>query len=470
MTRTIPLPKSASNGGGGTNGTVVTGLAPFTGAPASVPTPLAQGYVTLGSDSGHDASGKPPFDTSFALNQEQLMNFAQWQIKKTIDVAKALTDQMYGRRPRYTYFAGGSQGGHEAFDAAQRYPDDYDGVIAQYPAYNLQNLWLGAQAQARAIYGNKSLVPSTAWINPAKVAMLVAAVRDACDPLDGVVDGIISNVNACNDTYTIATVGSTLRCPGGADTGNTCLSDAQIGAAEKISSSVHFSFAFQGGSTSFPRWPLLEGATFLGNHLGRTNTADPAKIPFVPDGTAFQYFPAKGAIQGFLTRDLTYDPLAFQPDAWVARIQEVSAWTDAVSTDLSRFASRGGRMLLTHGTIDDSITPHNTIAYWQRLVAANGQASVDRFARFYHIPGYGHGSGIFTSQHNWLATLEAWVERGQAPGNLIAIDGNTAAATAATNGRTRPLCLYGAYPNYSGPANPSQAQANDAANFTCTPN
>ena len=101
------------------------------GAPADVPTPLAQGYVTLGSDSGHDSAGKPPFDTSFALKQEELLNFGQQQIKKVVDVAKFLTVRMYGRAPRYTYFAGGSQGGHEAFDAAQRNPDDYDSVIAQ---------------------------------------------------------------------------------------------------------------------------------------------------------------------------------------------------------------------------------------------------------------------------------------------------------------------------------------------------
>jgi feruloyl esterase len=259
-----------------------------------------------------------------------------------------------------------------------------------------------------------------------------------------------------------------MRCVNGADTGDDCLSDVQLAAVEKIASPVSFGFAFAGGRTDYPRWPILEGTTFLGNHLGKTNTADASKVPFVADGTAFQYFPAKGAVTGFITQNLSADPLAFEWNLWVSRIQQVSSWTDAVSTDYSRFTAKGAKMLLTHGTIDDSISPHNTIAYWNKLVAANGQSAVDQFARFYLIPGYGHGSGVFTANHDWLSTLEAWVEQGKAPGQLVASDGNTTAATAALNGRTRPLCLYGSYPKYTGPANPTQAQANDAANFSCT--
>lgn len=469
----VNLPKSWNQralqfGGGGTNGSVVTGLTPFSGAPADVPTPLARGYVTLGSDSGHDSAGKPPFDTSFALKQEELLNFGQYQVKKTVDVAKWLTQRMYGQKPKYTYFAGGSQGGHEGFDAAQRYPDDYDGVIAHYPAYNVINMWLGAQAQARAVYGNALGVASAAWMNPAKVANLVAHVKAQCDGLDGIDDGIISDVRACNAKVTAASIKTALRCAGGTDTGDTCLSDAQLTAVEKIASPVQYSFALAGGSTSYPRWPILEGGDFLNNHLGKTNTADLGKFPFVPDGTAFQLFPAKGGIQGFITQNLNQDPLAFEATNWVSRIQQVSSWTDATSTDLSRFSAKGGKLLLTHGTIDDSISPHNTIAYWQKLVAANGQTEADKFARFYLIAGQGHGEGLFRPGHDWLATLEAWVEQSQAPGRLVAKDQNTTAATSTTNGRTRPLCLYGTWPKYTGPASPTQAAANDAANFTCT--
>ncbi|GGR17789.1 tannase/feruloyl esterase family alpha/beta hydrolase [Deinococcus ruber] len=455
-------------GGGGTDGSVVTGLGQYSEEPANIATLLARGYVTLGSDSGHDATGKPPFDTSFALNQEELMNFAQYQVKKTVDVAKFLMQKVYGQKPRYTYFAGGSQGGHEAFDAAQRYGGDYDGVIANYPAYNLQNMWQGALAQAKAIYGNASGVASPAWSNPAKVATLVTYVASQCDGLDGVSDGIISNVPACNAKVTMQAVRAALRCPDGTDTGDTCFSDAQLEAVEKIGSPVQFSFAFASGTTTYPKWPILEGATFRSNHLGQSNTADPTKVPFVPGGTAFQYFPGKGDVQGFITQNLSYDPLAFDPSQWVTRLQQVSGWTDAVSTNLSAFTAHGGKLLLTHGTIDDSITPYNTIQYWQKLVAANGQSAVSQFARFYLIPGKGHGEGLFNAKVDMLSALEAWVEQGVAPMNLIASDGNTDAATAATNGRTRPLCEYGSYPKYIGPESATQTQMNDAANFTCT--
>lgn len=460
-------------GGGGTNGSVATGLTSFSGAPINTPTPLARGFITLGSDSGHDSAGKPPFDTSFALKHEELMNFAQWQVKKTVDVAKWLVQTMYGQKPKYTYFVGGSQGGHEGFDAAQRYPEDYNGVVAHYPAFNVINMWLGAQAQARALYGDQLGVASSAWMNPAKVAHLVAHVLSKCDMLDGIADGLISNVRACNTAVTPASIQTAMRCAGGVDTGDNCLSDAQLAAVTKIASPVQYCFAFADGRSSYPQWPLLEGGTFLGNHLGKTNTANLAKFPFTPDGAAFQLFPAKGGIQGFITQNLNQDPLAFDPNQWVSRIQQVSARTDATSVDLARFAAKGGKLLLTHGTIDDSITPHNSIAYWDKLIAANGQDAVNKFARFYMILGMGHGNGLFNARHDWLASLEAWVEQGKVPDKLVALDQNTAATSASTNGRSRPLCLYGTWPQYTASANsgqaPSQVQANETANFTCKP-
>lgn len=448
-------------GGGGTDGTVVTGLGSYVGQPASQPTALAQGFVTLGSDSGHNADSDPPFDTHFALNQEQLLNFGQLQVKKTLDTAQAIIKTYYRKKPRYVYFAGGSQGGHEAFDAAQRYPKDYDGVIAQYPAYNIINMHLGSQAQAQAVYGHQSGVASPSWLNPAKVATLVKAVAGTCDKLDGVEDGIIGNVQACNKAFTIETVKASLRCPDGRDTGDGCLSDAQIGTVAKIASPVQFNFAFASGASSYPRWPILEGATFLNNHLGRTNTAqNPPVVPFDPvNGSAFQLLPASGTIKGIITRDFATDPLAFDADTWVPRIRQVSDWMEATSTDLDAFRRRGGKMLMTHGTIDDSITPHNTIAYYRKLVAANGQAKVDDFVRFYLIPGFGHGDGIFRARWDSLGALQAWVEHGRAPRDLVASDGNVGTPGA---GRTRPLCAYPAYPQYQGRGN-----VNAASSFKC---
>lgn len=120
------------------------------------------------------------------------------------------------------------------------------------------------------------------------------------------------------------------------------------------------------------------------------------------------------------------------------------------------------------GYVTGSISSSNTIANWQKLVAAKGQTAVSAFARFCLIPGKGHGEGLFNAKVDMLSALEAWVEQGTAAKNLVASGGNTAAASVATNGRTRPLCEYGTYPKYTGSASPSQSQMNDAANFTCT--
>ncbi len=141
-------------------------------------------------------------------------------------------------------------------------------------------------------------------------------------------------------------------------------------------------------------------------------------------------------IKGFVTKDSTADPLAFDPNAWAPRLQQLASQIQATSIDLSKFAAKGGKLLIAHGTIDDSITPYNTINYWNRLTQAN--SAVTDFARFYLVPGFGHGEGLFYANHDWLSTVRAWVEGGTAPVNLVASDGNTDAATATTNGRTRP--------------------------------
>ena len=447
-------------GGGGTDGTVVTGLGSYVSQPDTQATALARGFVTLGSDSGHNADKDPPFDTHFALNQEQLLNFGQYQIKKTLDTARALMKAYYGQAPRYIYFAGGSQGGHEAFDAAQRYPDDYDGVIAMFPAYNIINMHLGALAQVQALYGKQSGVASAAWMNPAKVAMLVKAAVAACDSLDGAADGLISNVQACNAAFTIETVKARLRCAEGADTGDTCLSDAQIGAVARINAPVNYSFAFSGGSTSYPRWPILEGGTFLNNHLGKSNVVqNPPVLPFDPiNGSPFQMGPAAGTVRGIIVQDFSIDTLAFDPERWIPRIQAVSGWMDAASVNLDRFKARGGKLLLAHGTIDDSISPHNSIRYYDKLVAAYGQSAADAFSRFYLIPGFGHGEGIFNAKWDSLAALQAWVEVGQAPRDQVTSDGNSG-----SGGRTRPLCVYPQYPKYSG-----SGDLNVASSYQCS--
>jgi pimeloyl-ACP methyl ester carboxylesterase len=205
-------------GGGGYDGSLVTGLTVYSNQTPNGDSPLKQGYVTLGSDGGH--KGKAGFDGSFGMDDEALLNFGKQSVKKAHDAALAVIQKAYGRRPDRFYFIGGSQGGHEALDAAARYPQDYDGVVAHYPAYNVTMLHLGSLNVGKALYADGG----AASINPQKTKLIGDAVYAKCDALDGAKDGLVSNVAGCNSVFDV----SALRCPNGADTGDTCLSDAQI--------------------------------------------------------------------------------------------------------------------------------------------------------------------------------------------------------------------------------------------------
>src|SRR5499427_10836287 len=167
-------------GGGGYDGSLVTGLTPYTLQPPNADTPLKQGYVTLGSDGGH--KGKAGFDGTFGLDDEALVNYGKQSVKKAHDAAMAVIRKAYGRAPERFYFIGGSQGGHEALDAAARYPEDYDGVVAHYPAYNVTMLHLGSLNVGRALYANGG----AGWIDPKHTKLLTDAVYAKCDELDGV--------------------------------------------------------------------------------------------------------------------------------------------------------------------------------------------------------------------------------------------------------------------------------------------
>ena len=446
--------KALQMGGGGYDGTLVTGIGPFVSQPNGTPNPLAQGYVTLGGDGGHKGA---VFDGLFALNDEALLNYGQLSVKKVHDVAMAIIDRRYGAKPKRFYFIGGSQGGHEALDAAARYGTDYDGVIANYPAYNLSLLQLASLYVGRALYDNGG----AGWINDNKRKLLVNAVYAACDGLDGLVDGIIGNIAACNAAFNIATVRAALRCPAGADTGDGCLSDAQIAAVEKISSPYDLGFPIAGQQV-FSRWPLLEGGefSFFGTAsafgFGPTPTsaaAPPVDALLYTIGVAHaRYFAAKNP----LLDALTYDPAAFK-----TRLQELGGITEVTQESLETFRARSGKLILTHGTTDGLISPHNTEDYYTRQVQAFGQATADSFIRFYMIPGFDHGSGRYNLGYDGLAVLDNWVEKGQVPDVITSIDNNAADPATA---RSRPMCRWPMWPRFTG----AVGTENSAASYTCS--
>ena len=429
--------KMAQFGGGGYDGSLVTGLGPAAMQDPGTPDPLLQGYVTLGSDGGH--KGGPGFDGTFALNDEALLNYGRESVKKTHDVALAIVRARYGTAARRSYFIGASQGGHEALDAAGRYPADFDGVVANYPAYNVTLLHLGSWNVGKALYDHGG----AGWLNPNKVKLLTDAVYAACDELDGLKDGIISNVKGCNAKFTLATVKATLRCAGGHDTGDTCLSDAQIAAVGKIASPFRPGVTIA-GMAEFPRWALLEGALFHGASNFGTRP-----VPGNPPGPqdALLYSAGSGTIKYIIT---------LKPTEWQERLQQAGKIMDVTDVDLTPFRKKGGKIILLHGLIDDFITPHDSIAYYERQLHTQGKANLEAFLRFYTVPGLSHGFGAFNAKYDGLGALDHWVEAGQAPGQMTAVDRNPGAS------RTRPLCRYPTWPRYQG-----TGSVDSADSFSC---
>ncbi len=437
--------KALQMGGGGYDGTLVTATGPAALQPANTPTPLQRGYVTLGSDGGH--KGGPGFDGRFGLSDEALLNYGKQSIKKTHDVAIEIIRKHYGGAPRRFYFIGASQGGHEALDAAARYSDDYDGVVANFPAYNVTLLHMASLDVGKAVYADHG----AGWLSPAKTKLITNAVYAACDTLDGAKDGIISNVAGCNATFNLATIKKTLACPAGVDT-DACLTTAQIAAVERITAPYRPGFPIAGMS-EFPRWPLLEGALFQVSNFG--SRPEPSNPPTPAD--ALLYNAGAATSKYIITRDPSLDALTFDPNstpALRARTQEVAAIMDVTDVDLTRFRKKGGKIILVHGTADDFISPHNTVAYYNRQRSLQGPKAFDSFVRFYVIPGFGHGMGPFNAKYDGLKVLEDWVERGAAPGVLTAVDENPA-----TKGRTRPMCLYPTWPKYAGAGSVEEASS-----------
>jgi feruloyl esterase len=284
-----------------------------------------------------------------------------------------------------------------------------------------------------------------------------------------VADGLISNQLTCNAIFdpAVATLnGVPLRCPGGEDTGDTCLSDAQIGALKTLNNAAAFHFFLASGETQYP------GCNVWGADLGITSNPSPLEpiVTFLALGTSQPATPMPSTapyaavlldqwIKYSVTRDPSYDSLSLDPEnpgPWANRISELSTQLDT-SSDISEFAAHGGKLLLAHGLSDVLVSTRATEQYYQRLQAQMGPSNVDRFVRYYEVPGYGHAfSTVFNATWDSLTALEQWVEHGTSPSGQVTTD------TVGIPGRTRPLCDYPRWAQYKG-----SGDVNQASSFTC---
>lgn len=405
------------------------------------------GYAAAATDTGHAGS---PIDATWAAGHpEKVIDFGHRGVHEMTRVSKAVIQAFYGNGPRHSYFAGCSDGGREALMEAQRYPEDYDGILAGAPANNWVPLLASGVWNTQAL----TLKPES-FIPQSKIPMIGAAVVAACDSLDGVRDGILNDPRKCRFDP------ATIECKASGDTEH-CLTAPQVVALKKLYAGTPDSK----GHIIFPGY--LPGAETGPGGWGLWITGQaPARGLMALFGTGFfSYFVYEKPNWDYKTFSLATDVKAAE--------QKTAAALNATDPNLKPFASRGGRLILYHGWNDPAISAKNTVEYFNAVETKMGRAA-DSFMRLYMAPGvqhcgggpgpdtFGQGFGATATDpgHNMRLALEQWVEGGQAPSTIIASKfPNDDEAHASM---TRPLCPYPQTAKYKG-----RGDTNDAANFSC---
>ena len=383
---------------------------------------LRRGYATSATDTGHAGPG-----AGFGMGHpEKVTDFAYRAVHETTVAAKAMVAAHYGAPAKRSYWRGCSAGGRQGLKAAQMFPADFDGIVAGSPGLD----WSGRSAQAVRI-AQATQAPASR-LTPAALQTLHAAVVAACDGHDGVTDGLIATPAAC--TFDPAT----LVCTGGT-TGRACLTAAQAATARLIYSPID-------APASTREIPGLARGSELGwTDRGWSLSARASGLDH------FRYL---------VFADPKWDVAQFTLATDVRRLAEgVSASIDARSTELKPFFDRGGKLLQYHGWSDPQITPLASVAYYERVVAANGGAAkIGTSYRLFMAPGMAHCSGgEGPSAFDELTALEAWVETGKAPDTILATQVREGKPV-----RTRPLCPYPQVASYTG-----RGSLDEAANFVC---
>jgi feruloyl esterase len=396
-------------------------------------TALRRGYAAASTDTGHAGD-----DMKFGQGHpEKVVDWAYRSIHVVTETSKLILRNHTGRFADRSYFVGCSSGGHQALSEAQRFPDDYDGIVAGDPANNRIRQTFGFLYSWIVTHGRDG----TPLLPAAKLSLLTRASVEACDMLDGLKDGVIDDPRRC--TYDPGK----LLCRTGtaASEDASCLTAPQVEAARKMYEGLKSSrtgepiyAGWPRGSESFGDAPIQSWRQYVMDPL------EPMRIGF------FRYF---------LFHDPNWDYRTIDWDRDLAYAEQRLPFMAAVDRDLSLFKKRGGKLLMYTGWADPVVPPQDTVAYYDSVVKAMGGLDKTReFYRFFLAPGMGHCSGgPGPNQFDMLTALEQWVEKGAAPDRLV--------ATHSTNGkidRTRPLCMYPLVARWKG-----SGSTDDAVNFAC---
>jgi len=390
---------------------------------------IGRGYATATTDTGHVTPTDFFDDAWIAGHPQRVIDFGHRGHHLLAVTAKKIVAAFYGEEAKHAYYSGCSSGGWQGLTEAQKYPDDYDGIIAGAPANNYVRLG------TRSLWSAKLAADDPPGsIGDNETSLLVKAAVARCDAKDGVTDGVIGDPERCDFDP------KQIQCKKGETA--SCLTTAQVKRARLIYG---------------PAKTAKGLSLYPGNAYGAAPFA-----PFPLPGSANALAAGEPTIMK-MARALEGEPpftaATFDPDRDIPWLDEkIGPVLSSADPDLSKFAERGGKLILYHGWNDALLSPYNTVGYYKSVRAEMGRKATDKFARLFMAPGMEHcAGGPGPDSFDTVAALEAWVEKGEAP--------ETIAAAHLTNGkvdRTRPLCAYPKVAKYKG-----SGSTDDAANFVC---
>ena len=395
---------------------------------------IRRGFVVASTNTGHDAALEPL--GTFAVNRQKLLDYAFRSLHVTAETGKQIAAAYYGARPSRSYFEGCSTGGRQALILAQRFPDDFDGLVAGAPVLNFSGTMIAYAKTAQAL--------AAAPIPYAKLATLAARVMAHCDERDGLKDGLIDDPRRCDFRATR----DLPKCTDGAENVD-CFTAAQIATLESIYSDV-----MGQGKRVFPGWPVGAEVADAGGRRGwdnwLVNESGQPTISVRFSETFFRYlaFPEKNPTFELKTFDIEKDP---------QRLEWIRSVLDATDPDLTRFKGRGGKLLMYFGWSDQALNARMGVDYYESVLERMGTKTKD-FFRLFMVPGMFHCSGgVGCSSFDKLTPLMQWVEQGSAPERIV---GSQIVSDKVI--RTRPLCPYPEVARYKG-----QGSIDEAESFTC---
>jgi feruloyl esterase len=423
--------KLLGSGGGGWAGNTNL-VAPAPGLPPGATPGLVAGYTVAQTNGGHEVAGGNVWDTSWSTNPEAVIDFSYRAIHVMTDVAKAIVATYYGRPHQRAYFEGCSTGGRQALMEVQRYPTDYDGVIAGAPVYTLT-------VQTMSIVRNQAFARAEP-LTPGQLANVKTAALAACDGRDGLVDGVITDPRMCRFNP------ASLRCGAGGERGEeNCLTPRQVQALQTIYAGVKNA---AGETVAYPLARGSEGSW--------TRYISASKSPTDEDFNTGAPGAGLGGLRALLFNDPDFNLRGFNIDKDYRRVRDSAFAADyeAKNPDISAFVNAGGKLLLWHGMLDPGPSPLATIEYFDRVKKVTGPKvkNLDANARLFMAAGVYHcRGGPGADQMDLVGAMDNWVEHGEAPRSLV--------ATREDGTLSRPVCQYPAFPRYKSKGDPSSADS-----------